>query len=431
MRFDWTVVMSFVPIPFNEDRRIRELQKLRSKEWGVSAALNELCAVASMTLGTPIAYVSLIHESEQFFCGKFGLDAERTSRETAFCSHTIMAAAPLIIENASEDPRFAENSLVTGPLGIRAYIGIPLEAAPDVCVGAFCIMDTRPRTFDAGDIATLKFLAKIAMSIIDGNRVTLELNDQLQGAIDFQKDMLPDEERILQIRARVPLDIASHYKPLEGIGGDIWNVEATSSHRVMLYIADFTGHGVQAALNTARFHSFVHLISQRTDEPASVLNRLNKRLHEVLPDGQFATMFCATIDFTSGRMDYASAGAPPMIYRKSGSDPFETLCDPSLPLGIVGDSTYVTRTVPFLQGGFLVLFTDGLIETPKPPDAVFTVDALMDFVASNDGASSQEISDRILERLLLEARGQADDDIALVVARRTDGVFETVADYQI
>ncbi len=420
-----------IPIPSNEELRLRELQKLRSREWGMSVALNELCAVASMTLGTAIASVSLVFDTELHFCGKIGLNADRTSRESAFCAHTIMSSAPFVVEDADNDPRFADNPNVSCCRGIKAYAGIPLETSPGVCIGAFCVMERKPRSFDATDMSTLKLLSQIAMAIINGHRMTLELDDQLQSAIALQKDMLPNAERISQVRSRVPLDISSYYKPLEGIGGDIWNVEATGPQRVLLYMADFMGHGVAAALNTARFHSFVHIISQRTDDPASLLTRLNKRLHEVLPDGQFATMFCATIDFKSRSLDYATAGAPPMVYRRSGGDPFEILCRPSLPLGIVGDSTYASETVPFLDGGSLVLYTDGLIETPKPPHEIFSAASLKDYIARHNGGSSQALCDSIVDRLLSEAGGMANDDMTLVVVKHTGGVFDAVIDYQV
>ena len=138
----------------------------------------------------------------------------------------------------------------------------------------------------------------------------LDLDDQLTDAVALQEKMLPGKTQIEHIQAACPLEVASYYIARDGIGGDIWGIEATAPQRVLLYVADFTGHGLAAALNTARFHSFVHIASQRTDKPASMLRRLNECLHEVLPVEQFATMFCATLDFRAQTMEYASAGAP-------------------------------------------------------------------------------------------------------------------------
>ena len=89
--------------------------------------------------------------------------------------------------------------------------------------------------------------------------VTSEMEHQLAAAIALQSDMLPSSEQLAEIQGRCPLDLSSYYKPRDGVGGDIWGTEVISPQRIMIYIADFTGHGVSAALNTARFHSFVHM----------------------------------------------------------------------------------------------------------------------------------------------------------------------------
>ena len=197
-----------------------------------------------------------------------------------------------------------------------------------------------------------------------------------RSAFALHKDMLPSEERIDQIQAHCPLDVSSYYRARDGIGGDIWGLEAVGPQRVMIYLADFTGHGIGAALNAARFHTFVHLDRNRMDEPTSLLWQLNERLHEVLPVDEFATMFCATIDFKTQTMEYASAGAPPPLYRDSQDGPFQILNQPSLPLGITPNVAYASETVPFKAGGALVLYSDGLIETPRPPRSRLTTEIL-------------------------------------------------------
>ncbi len=160
-----------------------------------------------------------------------------------------------------------------------------------------CAADRKPRCFNENDIRTLIDLSQIAVSILNSHCVTLELDEQLASAVALQNDMLPSAARIAQIQAHCPLDVSSYYNQLNGVGGDIWGIDMTRPQRVMIYIADFTGHGVAAALNAARFHSFAHMMWQRTERPESFLRKLNQRLCEVLPTGRFATMFCAMIDF--------------------------------------------------------------------------------------------------------------------------------------
>ncbi|MFZ1110496.1 MAG: GAF domain-containing SpoIIE family protein phosphatase [Rhodomicrobium sp.] len=421
--------MQGFPIPSNENERVRELQKLRFGEWDGDNVLDELCCIAARLLGTPISHISLVTENKQIFAGKTGLNGRGTPREIAFCAHTIMNSRPFIVENADADPRFCDNPLVTDEPGVKSYLGIPLETAPGLRIGALCAVDRKPRAFSERDVETLLGLSQIAVAVIKSRVMALELDEQLKSAIALQRDMLPSAEQIAQIEAGFPLDVASFYQALEGIGGDIWSIEATGDHRVMLYIADFTGHGVGAALNAARFHSFVHVLCSTTDDPALMLTRLNRRLSEVLPEGQFATMFCATIDFKMGCIEYASAGAPPMLYRKSSHDPFEMLCQPSFPLGIIPDATYEQRTAPFLGGGVLALYTDGLTEMPRPPHSIFTAESLRDHLEASECDTSAAAIEGIVNRLFSTSGLKASDDITLVVARHTSRAFEPAVDY--
>jgi serine phosphatase RsbU (regulator of sigma subunit) len=423
--------MGNFPIPVEEGKRLRELQSLRFFEWDASAALDVLCDTAARLLETPIAHLSLVDQDEQIFAGKSGFEADRTERAVAFCAHTIMTPAPFIVENAEEDPRFCNSPLVTADPNIRAYLGIPLETAPGLRIGALCAVDRKPRAFTKNDVETLTRLARIAASMLKSYRATLVLNDQLASAIALQNEMLPSKARIERIQETCPLDLASYCEARDGIGGDIWGIEATTPQRLLLYVADFTGHGLAAALNTARFHSFAHIASQRTDKPASMLRRLNKRLHEVLPVGQFATMFCATFDFAAQTMEYASAGAPPQLYRRSSSEPFMLLEKPGLPLGILLDAVFETQTVPFEPGGALVLYTDGLTETPRPPHATFTSDSLKRFLNACPDGGALEISNRITNALFFDPSIEVDDDLTLIVAKHTGERTDLSLNYEI
>ncbi len=423
-------MLSF-PIPVKEKERLRELRRMRFSEWCTSAALDNLCAIAARLLDTPIAHLSLVARDEQLFAGKIGLDADRTARAIAFCAHTIMSPEPFIVGDAANDRRFCQNPLVTGPPNVRAYLGIPLETAPGLRIGALCAVDQKARLFTDNDVRTLTKLAGIAVSVIKSYCAAVDLDDQLKGAVALQETMLPDETRIKAIQAACPVDLASYYRARDHIGGDIWGIEATNPQRVFLYVADFTGHGLAAALNTARFHSFVHIACQRTDQPASMLRRLNERLQKVLPAGQFATMFCATMDFRAQTLEYASAGAPPQLYRRSFAAPFELLTKPSIPLGILHDAVFESETVPFELGGALVLYTDGLIETPRPPDRIFTPRSLRAFLNALPESSAAGVCDKITSALFFDPAIEADDDLTLVVAKHTGVTVSHCLDYEI
>lgn len=178
------------PVPLNESERLMELKRLRSAEWGFSAALDRLCALAARQLGVPIAVVSLVHETEQHFAGRLGMEAAKTAREIAFCAHAIMEPEPFIIEDAAEDPRFADNPLVTENPGIRAYAGIPLATTADLRVGVLCAIDLQPRRFTGKELAFLADLGGMATTILEFERMKLNLDDALGVAEEMRAELI-------------------------------------------------------------------------------------------------------------------------------------------------------------------------------------------------------------------------------------------------
>ena len=253
----------------------------------------------------------------------------------------------------------------------------------------------------------------------------------LESAIALQKNMLPSANQIGHIQAHSPLDVSSYHSTPDGIGGDIWGIEAIGPQRVMIYVADFTGHDAAAALNATCLHFLVQGDRQKTDKPSSLLRRLNERLGEVLPLDQFATMFCATIDFKRQTMEYASAGAPPQLYRESADCQFDILSEPSLPLGIAVSPPYVSKTVPFKAGGALVLYSDGLVETPKPPRSRLTTESLRGFLNRAKPASSSELCKSVVHELFPRPAMHADDDITLAIAQHSGQEMVNGFDYEI
>jgi GAF domain-containing protein len=124
-------------------------------------AVNDIARMAADLCGTPVALVSMIDGDKQWFKARVGLAATETPREWAFCAHAIQAPDQVfVVEDASLDPRFADNPLVTGDPHIRFYAGAPLVTSSGHALGTVCVIDTRPRKLDPERMASLRFLAQ-------------------------------------------------------------------------------------------------------------------------------------------------------------------------------------------------------------------------------------------------------------------------------
>lgn len=149
----------------DEIARQKALDDYEILDTAAELAFDRLTELAAAFYQSPIALISLIDRDRQWFKSRVGLAAEETPRNVAFCHHAIQQDNPFIVNDATRDPRFAENPLVTGDPDIRFYAGAPLRRADGKKIGTLCIIDRKPRPeFDEAQAKQLALLADIVMS---------------------------------------------------------------------------------------------------------------------------------------------------------------------------------------------------------------------------------------------------------------------------
>ncbi|HEY0033752.1 MAG TPA: GAF domain-containing protein [Devosia sp.] len=150
--------MSF-SIVENEEARLRVLTGLGVLDTEPHPAFDALCQRAATAYAAPIALISFVDRDRQWFKSRVGLTCDQTDREFSFCSHAILRDEPLMISDATKDPRFSNNPLVTGAPFIRFYAGAPLFYGDQIRLGTLCIVDTKPRSADQMNLSLLQVLA--------------------------------------------------------------------------------------------------------------------------------------------------------------------------------------------------------------------------------------------------------------------------------
>ena len=174
-------------IPQDEAQRLAALESMDVMFTPAEERFDRITRIASKLLGTPIALVSLVARDVQWFKSAQGLDANETPREISFCGHAINGEEALVVADATQDPRFFDNPLVTGGPNIRFYAGHPICGVNGDRVGTLCIIDRKPKSLTADQLGILRDLAAIAESELQRGQLNEIQRDMVRQMDELQR----------------------------------------------------------------------------------------------------------------------------------------------------------------------------------------------------------------------------------------------------
>lgn len=151
------------PQPDHKVQRMACLRELMVLDSAAEPLFDSLVRMASESCGVPMGLLSLVDAERQWLKAHVGFDGgNETPRDIAFCGHAIAQDTLFEVADATLDPRFAANPLVSGRPDIRFYAGAPLVLPGGERVGTLCVMDRQPRSLTAAQQQTLRALAQLA-----------------------------------------------------------------------------------------------------------------------------------------------------------------------------------------------------------------------------------------------------------------------------
>ena len=160
-----------------ERERLRTLKEYDVLDAPPAEAFDRITRLATRLFDVPIAMVNFIDSNQQWCVSAQGLSVQSTPRNVSFCTHTIQSDGVMVVEDAREDERFADNPFVTGEPGIRFYAGAPLKAKNGYRIGTLCLLDHEPHTFSDKNRQSLRDLANVVMDELNLRRYAYTLNE--------------------------------------------------------------------------------------------------------------------------------------------------------------------------------------------------------------------------------------------------------------
>jgi GAF domain-containing protein len=154
----------------HEKKRLKVLWQYDLLDTMPERVFDDLTELAARICEAPIALISLVDEERQWFKSKIGVTLNETSRDVSFCSHAIRQEGLFIVPDATKDPRFAHNPLVTSDPKIRFYAGAPLITPDGHALGTLCVLDKVARELRPEQQQALRILARHVMTQLELRR---------------------------------------------------------------------------------------------------------------------------------------------------------------------------------------------------------------------------------------------------------------------
>ena len=239
------------------------------------------------------------------------------------------------------------------------------------------------------------------------------LRSELETARQIQLSILPRE--LPKIRG---LEVAARYVPMSSVAGDFYDFIIVDEKRLGILVADVSGHGMPAALISSMLKIALAAQSAQARDPAAVLTGLNRALCGKF-QGHYVTAAYALVDMEEKTIGYAGAGHPPLVLRDGSTGNTREVSENGLFLGSFPKATYSAVEMPFNEGDWGVLYTDGVLEATGPSMEEFGKDRLKLFLESSRNLGVDQFVDGLLDELSRwsdHASGREPEDDITVLA---------------
>jgi len=194
-------------IPADESQRMDAVRRYDILDTPADGSFDRITAIAARRFNAPISAISIVDHDRIWFKSHQGMPVDQIAREPGLCASAILSQRPYILLDAATDSRSLANPLVTGALGLRFYVGVPLQTRDGYNLGMLCVIDQAPRPVSQEQIDDLKDLASLVMdqmelrlsarrAVSQAKIMAREIDHRVMNSLQFISSMLTMQSRM-------------------------------------------------------------------------------------------------------------------------------------------------------------------------------------------------------------------------------------------
>jgi len=297
--------------------------------------------------------------------------------------------------------------------------------------GAYWVLPLRTKPFvlrpgpAVGTIFIFALLLFLIRRFSLARQEEARLSTELASAHSIQRTLVPPISASFS-----GYDLNGLSLPSEKVGGDLVDVVLLPNRSVLAYVADVSGHGLQAGILMGMVKTAVRtILLESSDDPASLLASLCDRLNRALPtvkESHMYTTLSAICLAPDGRIQYTLAGHPSILYYQASTRTVQTLTFDQFPVGLLPVDAYISHSLQMEQGDLLAIATDGILEVADTQQEEFGSDRIAALLTQMPGQELAGIRDSVVSAA--QAFGKQADDQTILLIRRAEQIRGTPSD---
>jgi sigma-B regulation protein RsbU (phosphoserine phosphatase) len=427
------------------EEQIYELSTLVAGDLSLQEVLDKLAEAAVKIVGVKACSIRLLDEesSDLKMRSTYGLSEEYRNKGAVTKDDPVVKAAfageAVVLDDMRLDGRvqYKEATIREG-LVSQLTVAMQFRNKP---IGVLRLYSPKPMHFDEDDIQVARAVASQCATAITNAKLYARtvagarMAEQMRLAGLIQRRMIP--ETAPQISG---LDIAATYVPCFEVGGDFYDFLRTGENRVIVTIADVIGKGMPAAIMMSWFRGavraytvgFRHVLQNDgyEDERNSglrtairtknAIENFNKMACDECRDGEFVSLFYASIDVGEKTMTYCNCGHEPTVLIRNGQA--IDLDRGGLVLGVDRGAKYDIETVALWEGDSLLFYTDGLIDAVNFKGELWGRERMLEAAKEFAGCRAEGMIKNILRyRRRFVGLAEQIDDTSMVAIKVGEG----------